>query len=254
MFRTYVLKLIFRILIFFAAVTAYLLRPESFDLLFERMLFGDFMPVYIVWAIMMMSMLYSFVPSILTNMGSKKQHVSQYMPVERGYDKVKLSEYIKSSNRSAGNVMLLWAGITAATALLYFFGIIGPKEIVLLCLLYYVCDLICVVIWCPFQSLFMKNRCCVTCRIYNWDWFMIMTPLVFIPSFLTWSLVLVSVIILVRWEIIFKRHPEMFWQGSNKRLQCSFCEDKLCRIKKPIEKPLEKLIEKPTKKKETVSI
>lgn len=246
MFRTYVLRLIFRMLVFLAAVTAYLLRPEYFDFLFEHKVFGDILLVYIVWAFMMMSMLYHFAPSIFNNMGSRKQHASEYLPVEGGYDKDKLSEYIKTSNQSALNVMFLWAGITAVTGVLYSLAIIGRKEIVLLCLLYYVCDLVCVVIWCPFQSLFMKNRCCVTCRIYNWDWFMIMTPLVYIRGFLTWSLLFVSIVILVRWEIAFKMRPEMFWSGANKRLQCSLCEDKLCTIKKPLDKPIEK--------KETVSI
>jgi hypothetical protein len=250
MFRTYVIKLLFRILIFIAALTAYLLKPESYDFLFGQRLFGDIMLVYVVWAIMMMSMLYSFMPSIFVNMGSKKQYTSEYLPDETGYDKVKLSEYIKSSNSTALRVLLLWASINAATAILYFSRIIGPKEIILLCLFYYVCDLVCVVLWCPFQSLFMKNRCCVTCRIYNWDWFMIMSPLIFIPSFLTWSLAFVSIIILIRWEIAFFRHPEMFWDGSNIKLRCSHCSDQLCRIKKPIDKRTDKQ----TKKKETVSI
>ena len=33
---------------------------------------------------------------------------------------------------------------------------------------YFLCDYVCILIYCPFQSHIMHNKCCVNCRIYGW--------------------------------------------------------------------------------------
>ena len=63
---------------------------------------------------------------------------------------------------------------------------------------------------------------------------LLVTPLLFIRSFFSWSLVFVAIIILIRWEITFSKNPERFWRGSNLNLRCEHCTDKICKIKKPI--------------------
>jgi hypothetical protein len=88
-----------------------------------------------------------------------------------------------------------------------------------------------VVIWCPFQRFLIKNRCCVNCRIFNWGYFMIFTPMVFIRNFFTWSLFFTAVVLLIRWEVTLVRYPERFWEGSNKVLKCENCQDKICKQK-----------------------
>ena len=60
------------------------------------------------------------------------------------------------------------------------FDIIDEGVLWLVCLFYGVCDMICILFFCPFQSWFLKNKCCCTCRIYNWDYAMMFTPLFFI--------------------------------------------------------------------------
>lgn len=234
MFRSYVIRLSFRACVFVAAVFVYFFHPELFTALFEYELYGPVVPMYVVWALMMMSMIYQLLPSTFNTMGSKKSHGSIYTPPPEGYDKGGLLEFVKRSNVTAMYVLIVWACVNAVVAILYLSGLIGTEEIVLICLLFYVCDQICVVIWCPFQSLIMKNRCCVNCRIYDWGWFMLVTPLIFIRSFFSWSLVFVSLIILLRWEITFSKNPERFWRGSNPNLRCENCTDKICKIKKPI--------------------
>ena len=93
--------------------------------------------------------------------------------------------------------------------------------------LFYVCDLICVLIWCPFR-LIMGNRCCTTCRIFNWDHFMMFSPMLFMGGFYGMSLVILSILALLVWEIGVLIHPERFWEKSNIALKCSQCTDKLC--------------------------
>jgi hypothetical protein len=91
--------------------------------------------------------------------------------------------------------------------------------------------MICILFFCPFQTWFMKNRCCTTCRIYNWDFAMLCTPFLFVPSFYTWSLLLVSLVVLIHWEITYRRHPERFSERTNQSLRCQNCTEKLCRHK-----------------------
>ena len=74
----------------------------------------------------------------------------------------------------------------------------------------------------------MKNRCCTTCRIFNWDHMMMFSPIVFIPGVFTWTLCLAAVVVFLVWEITFALHPERFWEGSNSALHCANCTDRLC--------------------------
>ena len=47
-------------------------------------------------------------------------------------------------------------------------------ELRMLNIIYYF--VICILFYCPFQMWFLKNRCCVNCRIYNWDYAFLFTP------------------------------------------------------------------------------
>ena len=73
----------------------------------------------------------------------------------------------------------------------------------------------CILFFCPFQTWFLKNKCCSTCRIYNWDYAMMFTPLFFVRRPYTWSLLVLSVALLARWEITFFRYPERFSEETN---------------------------------------
>ncbi len=49
---------------------------------------------------------------------------------------------------------------------------------------------------------------------------MMFTPLFFVRKTYTWSLLALSVALLVRWEITFFLHPERFSEETNDYLQC----------------------------------
>ena len=106
-------------------------------------------------------------------------------------------------------------------------GWISKGIMLIIAIFFYVCDLICVLIWCPFR-LIMKNRCCTTCRIFNWDHFMMFSPLIFVGGFYCWSLFGLSLLALIVWEVCVLMYPERFWEVSNLALRCSECSDKLC--------------------------
>jgi hypothetical protein len=96
--------------------------------------------------------------------------------------------------------------------------------------------MICILFFCPFQTWFLKNKCCSTCRIYNWDYAMMFTPLFFVRRAYAWSLLALSVLLLVRWEITFYRHPERFSENTNEYLECRNCTEKLCSHKTQLQK------------------
>jgi hypothetical protein len=106
-----------------------------------------------------------------------------------------------------------------------------PYILGIVAMAYGVCDIICILFFCPFQTWFMKNRCCTTCRIYNWDFAMLFTPFLFIPSLYTYSLLGMALLILARWEITYKLHPERFSERTNEALRCKNCTEKLCKHK-----------------------
>ncbi len=250
MFRWYVIKLIFRVGVFLVVLGAYLMEPNYFNLILTQKLIANFQlaggtleelhrtlsefnvwGLYIVWGLLMLSMIVHMIPSNESiTMGSKKEFANCYKPTKQ-YDQLKLYKYVQRNNLAAIWILLIWLSFNAIFGALYVLDIIKAKELILLSLFYYVCDLICVVIWCPFQSFFIKNKCCVNCRIFNWGHFMMFTPMLFIQNFFTWSLFFTSIVVMLRWEITLLQHPERFWEGSNEVLKCQNCQDKICKLK-----------------------
>ena len=104
----------------------------------------------------------------------------------------------------------------------------------LISLAFSVCDMICILFFCPFQTWFMKNKCCTACRIYNWDYAMMFTPLFFVNNLFFKSLLFVALALFIRWEMVFYFHPEYFSENTNGCLNCSNCTEKLCVHKKQI--------------------
>lgn len=221
MFKEYVGKLIFRCTVFLTALAAYIFRPN------------DRWWIDIVWAIMMVSMVLQMFPgNRRITMGSKKGFPRHYRPAAN-YEEIEMYHYVQRNNLAAIKVLLIWLSFNAIFGILYLLKIIGARQLILLSVFYYMCDMICVVVWCPFQSFLIKNRCCVNCRIFNWGYFMMFTPLLFIRNFFSWSLFFTSILLMLRWEITLIKHPEQFWEGSNDILKCENCKDHICKLKKP---------------------
>ncbi len=60
---------------------------------------------------------------------------------------------------------------------------------------------------------------------------MYVTPFILIPNFWTYSLIALSVISLIQWEYLLKKHPERFSSISNLNLNCYNCQNE-CRFNK----------------------
>ena len=231
MLKKYISKLIFRICLFGFVLYFYLFDKELLDIVGIRNI-DSMRPLIIVWLILVFEMLAQIKPTSKITMGCLKQFSSKYSPPEESYDELELFKNVQEMNISAIKVLLSWLLLNALVGIAYLLDIIGQAELILITMFYYVSDLICITIWCPFQSFIMKNRCCVNCRIFNWGHFMMHTPMMFIRSFYSWSLFFLSILVLIRWELTYLKYPERFWEGSNTAIRCSECEGSLCEIKK----------------------
>ena len=226
--KKYIARLVARCVIFAVCVVLLFVAPNEFEILQGLNFFKRFSLLHILWGIWLFDMILQFIPiKNEISLGSQKLFKQRFRPIREKINRTALKKHIETTTAAAGVVMLLWALLVATIGLLYFFNVIG-KEILFLCsVAFYVCDLICVLIWCPFR-LILKNRCCTTCRIFNWDHFMMFSPLIFLVGFYGWSLFAISLVILLVWELSIIIYPERFWEFSNDALKCSNCTDKLC--------------------------
>ena len=224
--KTYIAKLIGRCLVLVFCVVLGLKRPAEFDILQDFT--GKFSMLHVLWGLWMLDMVLQLVyVKNQVPLGSQKLFRQRYIPVKGGYDAHKLRDYISRRTKSAYQVFIIYAIGIAALGLLKKFGVIGDIALLVICAFFYVCDLICVLIWCPFR-IFMKTRCCTECRIFNWDHLMMFSPLLFVDGFYARSLVVAAVAVFLLWEYCIMAHPERFWDQSNEALKCSSCTDKLC--------------------------
>ena len=181
----------------------------------------------VLWLLFAVEMFARFFPSAIRSPGCQKQFARNYQPTGR-------TGIIIADNHATTFVLLAWILFNAIFGALHILGILNDDFMLLLCSLFSVSDMICILFFCPFQVLFFKNRCCVTCRIYNWDFAMMFTPLFFVPGLYTWSLLFIAVLFLAYWEIAFFLHPERFSENTNDFLSCKNCTERLCRHKKQL--------------------
>ena len=216
-------KLVFRSLLFITALVLYIVyagtNPQN--------PFGGFEDNPVILAslclIFLIEMVLRFFPSKLESMGSQKQFKKNYLGAETK-NKPEISKGVFLSAAT-------WILLNGIIAVLYYTNVLDAGILLLIALFYAVCDMICILFFCPFQSWFMKNKCCGSCRIYNWDYAMMFTPLIFIKNIYTLSLVICSVLLLIRWEVAAYLYPERFYEGTNPALSCSNCKEKLCHHK-----------------------
>lgn len=224
------IKLIFRSCLFVAAMILYvanrvgepnglIINPEHRPFIF-----------IFIWFVFVIEMFFRFFPSRVESMGCQKQFKRSFSPTKIKAEKNEQNK----QNKSALIVAVLWFMLNGIIGGLHHFSIIDDGILVLICLAFSVCDMICILFFCPFQTLIMKNKCCTSCRIYNWDYAMMFTPLIFTKDIFAISILFFAIILLIRWEITAQIHPERFSERTNDSLSCANCQEKLCSHKKQL--------------------
>ena len=220
-------KLFLRSLLFLAVLLAYIFEKTA-------LLTRSPALAILTWVFFVTEMVFRFFPSKLESMGCQKQFAKNFKPISE--DAVAVNQ----SWKVTAAVTAAWLLLNGIFGVLYFTKLIDAGILILISIAFSVCDIICILFFCPFQTWFMKNRCCTTCRIYNWDFAMMFTPLVFIPSLYTWSLLGCALLLLLRWEITYRLHPERFSEKTNACMSCAQCKEKLCSHKKQLQGFLKK--------------
>lgn len=226
------IKLVYRSILFILALCWYIfhknnnlsisIRDISFDVKIDWF-------VLIIDIIYVIEMILRLFPSNLESPGCQKVFRKNYIPT--GNTDIEIHD-----NHATIIVALIWIVLNGIIGGLYMLGIIDEGILWLVCLFYGICDMICILFFCPFQTWFLKNKCCTLCRIYNWDFAMMFTPLFFIPSFGTWSILSIALVVLIKWELTVWKYPEQFSENTNESLKCKNCNEKLCMHKKQLTK------------------
>lgn len=218
----HLLKIMFRSILLVVAVYFYFANPQ---MLLEGWFF------WLIWVVLAGGMMLRIIPNKFISMGARKHNKSYYDPDDTTKPTPKPHKGVFLS-------CLSWFVVTITVILtLHQINLLTPKTLLLWTLVLSVLDIVFILFYCPFQRWFMKNRCCTTCRIYNWDYFMMVAPLVIFPSFFSVSLVALAVIVIVRWETTLLRHSVRFAPQTNKNLRCNQCADKLCKLNIIKQKP-----------------
>jgi len=186
-----------------------------------------FTPLTAVWLFLMSSILVRFFPSKVESLGCQKEFGKRHQST----DLAPRREDIQYADRGALRVLVLWILLNGLFFACWFKGWLDNRFLICLAGFYGVCDIFFILFFCPLQVWFMRNRCCITCRIYNWDYLMICTPLLPIGSIYTITAFVLSFVLFLRWEILYRRHQARFFERSNQALKCSHCQEKLCRYK-----------------------
>lgn len=226
--KSYILRLIMRCFILAWCILLFVVHSTQFAVLENRSFFSRFSVLHLLWGVWVADMIMQLVPvKEKVPLGSQKLFRQRFRPIREKVNYQALRQYIIFTTKAAYKVMLLWAALLTAIGMLHYTGIISDTVLFLISVVFYVCDLICVLIWCPFR-LILKNRCCTTCRIFNWDHLMMFTPMIFIKGFYSRSLLVMAFVVWLIWELCVLIYPERFWEYSNEALRCSECTDKLC--------------------------
>ena len=226
--KDYILRLIGRCIVLVLCCRLCFVAPQEFTILDGLNFFSHLSLLHALWLVWVFDMVLQIIP--IRNkvpLGSQKLFANRFRPIREKINYEALRSYILTTTKAAYKVFILWCVLITVIGILYWTGVISKTGLFMISVCFYVCDLVCVLIWCPFRLL-MKTRCCTTCRIFNWDHLMMFSPLIFAGGFYSVSLVVLAFLAWLVWELCIMMYPERFWEHSNVALKCSECTDKLC--------------------------
>lgn len=146
-------KLFYRFALFAVAVILYIVNRVRNSESWLNGLQNSYWLFGLIWLIYAVEMLMRFFPSKLESMGCQKQFRRNYQPT--GETEPQLQSWKRTFAVAAA-----WFALNAVIGILYYTNIIDQVILILISLAYGVCDMICILFFCPFQTWFMKNRCC----------------------------------------------------------------------------------------------
>ena len=148
--RLYLFRFVFRCVVFAASVLLYVRSPQPLTALQGFGFFHSFTLLHLLWLLWMADMVSQlcrcrwYWPE-----GSQKFLDRSVLPPQSADDRAALRHYVRANNRRAAVMGAAWLAVTLAVGALYLGGCIDAGMILLICEFFYVCDVFCVVFWCP---------------------------------------------------------------------------------------------------------
>jgi len=201
--------------------------PDILKRFFTYSLFASIKTYHILWLLTILVLIKRFIPSLNKKINLGKIYSINYQ--EAGTDNTSkregLKKYKKKMDNGAIRSAIYWILLVMTMWLWRKADMLSDLWIFIIVIFFIFMDEFCATVWCPFQAI-IGNKCCNTCRINNWGYLMAFSPMVFIPSFWTYSILLLSIAAIVQWEYLYHRHPERFFELYNARLMCKNCVKK----------------------------
>ena len=143
------------------------------------------------------------------------------------------------NRKGIASVILLWVAYLLFVALLNVLGFLNWYTFLIGACIMFMLNSFFVRKTCLLSVLFLhnKNNCCKNCGINSWDYAIFASALVFAPklsllaTIINWTIIGISVVMLVIWEIKYRKYPYRFYPETNKTLSCMNCL-KQCKYKK----------------------
>jgi hypothetical protein len=224
----------------FVLVLSLVLSLEAPNLLIRLFTFKIlFFNVYhVLWLAIVIILIKRMIPGLNRKISSGKIFKRKYVP---GLERTpirdeKLRSYVAKMNRGALKTAVYWSVVILVAGWLYYLDLFGVTGLFIIVVFFVFMDQFCVSVWCPFEWL-IGNKCCNSCRINNWGYLMAFLPLIFLPSFWTYSVLLLSAAVASQWEYLFFRHPERFFEVYHAGLACRNCLDRCGSRKRHVPEP-----------------
>lgn len=230
--RTDFIKFMYRSVILLVALLLVIFGKQTLIDIFNYEIIRNIHTYTIIWLIMVIIMLKAFIPVFSNKIASGKIFKRYYKKSIKGYKEEQLNLFTNKSNMGAIKSAIFYFLQLATIGFLHYLNLISDTHLYLFCVLFYWLDGFYIYVWCPYRKMFIKNKCCNSCRIYNWGYFMVVAPLIFINSFYTYSLIIISLLIIVQWETMHFIKPERFSEISNENLKCNNCSRNNCTYKR----------------------
>jgi len=199
-------------------------RSDILTVFFTFPLAGIVRVYHVLWALAVFILIKRMVPGFNRKISSRKIFRRFYREADGitpARDE-KLRSLKGKTDRGALKSAFYWLLLLGDIALWRMVGMLSDTWIYIIVLFFVFMDQFCVSVFCPFKWL-AHGKCCNTCRINNWGYIMAFSPLIFIHSFWTWSIVAFSIIIVIQWEYFYYRYPERFFETHNAALMCRNC-------------------------------
>lgn len=201
-----------------------IVAPEFLIKFFTYTLIPLIKTFHVLWFLTVIVILKRFVPYLNKKINLGKIYRINY--IETGPDNPsKRERFIKYKikiDSGAIRSAIYWVLLILTMWLWRKAGLLSDLWIFIIVVFFIFMDEFCASVWCPFQAI-IGNKCCNTCRINNWGYFMAFSPMIFVPSFWTYSILFLSTLAILQWEYQYYKHPERFFELYNASLMCKNC-------------------------------